>query len=126
SGFEFIAKYALNRAVDFTGNANAFRTNFHGSAEHNIAANEGFSWNANLTTNVKFTKNLSGQVKFEYQAPRILFQGKGLDSYVIDGGVRWDILSKRASVNFNVRDLLEQRRWGGYTRTATIYREYEN
>jgi outer membrane receptor protein involved in Fe transport len=126
SGFEFIAKYTLNNAIDMTGNFNAFHTRFHGNKEYNVAPSEGFSWDANLTTNVKLIRNLSGQVKFEYSAPRLWAQGKGLESYVIDGGLRWDLLSRRASINFNVRDLLDQRRWGGYTLTENVRRDFES
>lgn len=126
SGFEFISKIDIHRSVDMTANLNAYHTRFHGSEKYNIDASEGFSWNANLTTNAKFTPNLSGQVRFDYRAPRIWAQGKGLESYVIDAGLRWDLLARRANVSLNVRDLLDQRRWGGYTQTQNVYREYES
>lgn len=126
TGFEFISMINLHERVDLTANLNAFHTRFHGSEQYDIAPSEGFSWNANLTTNAKFTPTFSGQVRFDYRAPRIWAQGKGRESYVIDAGLRWDVMPRRASINFNVRDLLDQRRWGGYTETPNVYREFES
>lgn len=125
SGFELISQLDLHKNIDVMLNLNAFHSRFHGSEAFNIAPSEGFSWNANATTNVKLTPNISGQARFEYRAPRITPQGKGIESYVVNAGLRWDILNKRGSVMFNVRDLLNQRRWGGYTHSENVYREYE-
>lgn len=126
SGFEFISRIDLLRSVDLMTNVNAFHTRFEGSEEFGIASTDGFSWNANATVNVRITNNLSGQTRFDYRAPRIMAQGKGVENYVVDAGLRLDVLQKRGSVMFNVRDLFNQRRWGGYTQTQNVYREYES
>jgi outer membrane receptor protein involved in Fe transport len=126
TGAELISRFNFSRAWDLTANLNAFFSSFKGSEKHNIAPTEGFSWNANTTTNLRLIPNVSMQARFEYQAPRIMAQGKTLANYIVDAGLKWDVLNKKGSVTFNARDLLNQRRHGGYTSTAQIYRSYEN
>lgn len=126
TGFELISQIDIHKNIDLMMNVNAFHSRFDGSEEFNIAPSQGFSWNANATTNVKFTSTLSGQARFEYRAPRITPQGKGIENYVINAGLRLDVLNKRGSLMFNVRDMLNQRKWGGYTQTENVYREYES
>ncbi len=126
SGFELISKIDFSKKIDAMVNANVFYTRFHGSEAFNIAPAEGFNWNANVTANYRIIPGLSSQVRTEYRAPRIMAQGKGIEQFVIDAGVRLDVLDKKGSIMFNVRDLLNQRRWGGYTQTDQFYRYYES
>ncbi len=126
SGFEFISKIDLSKDVDVMTNLNAYYTKFYGSERFNIASAEGFSWNANATMNVRFTPNLSAQTRLDYRAPRVQAQGKSVENFVVDAGMRFDVLQKRGSIMFNVRDLFNQRRFGGYTQTEHVYREYES
>ena len=107
-------------------NVNAYHTRFKGSEAFGVAPTEGFSWNANATTNYRFTPLLSLQARLEYQAPRIMAQGKGIDNYVIDAGVKYDVLSRRGTISLNARDLLNQRRFGGYTESNGVYRYFEH
>lgn len=126
SGFEFISRFDITKFLDLMANINAFYTSYEGSEEFGIAYTDGFSWNANATVNFRILPNLSGQTRFDYRAPRIMAQGKSVENYVVDAGLRWDVLQRRASIMFNVRDLFNQRRWGGYTQTQNVYREYES
>lgn len=126
TGFELISKVDVTRNLDFTANFNANYTEYQGSPEFNIAATSGYSWNANVSGNYRIGSNLSAQAKFDYRAPRIMAQGKTVENYVLDAGARWDLMDKKASIMFNVRDLLNQRMHGGYTQTQQLYRYYEN
>lgn len=126
TGFELISKVDITKDLDFTANFNANYTDYKGSPEFNIAPTSGFSWNANVSGNYRITPNISAQAKFDYRAPRIMAQGKTVENYVLDAGVRWDLMNKKASIMFNVRDLLNQRMHGGYTQTEQLYRYYEN
>lgn len=126
AGLELISRVDFSKKVDAMFNANFFHTRFHGSEAFNIAPAEGFNWNANVTANYRVMPGLSAQARAEYQAPRVMAQGKGIEQFVVDAGVRWDVLDRRASVMFNVRDLFNQRRWGGYTQTHQFYRYFEN
>lgn len=126
TGFELISKFDFTKNLDLMTNINAYFTRYEGSEQFGIESTEGFSWNANATLNVKFTPNFSGQTRFDYRAPRVMAQGKSVENYVVDAGLRLDVMQKRGSIMFNVRDLFNQRRWGGYTQTQHVYREYES
>ncbi len=126
TGLELISRVDLSKKWDVMANVNAFQTRFRGSEAFNIAPSEGFSWNANATTNYRFTPLLSLQARFEYQAPRIMAQGKGIENYVIDAGLKLDVLNRKGSIMFNARDLLNQRRFGGYTQSNGVYRYFEH
>lgn len=126
TGFELISKMDFTKNFDLATNVNAYHTRFAGSPEHDIEPSEGFSWNGNMTGNLRITPTFSAQARFEYQAPRVMAQGKGIENYVIDAGLRLDLFDKKASIMFNARDLLDQRRWGGYTETEHLYRYSES
>jgi len=126
TGLELISRIDVSKKWDVMANVNAFHTRFKGSEAFGIAASKGFSWNANATTNYRFTPLLSLQARLEYQAPRIMAQGKGIENYVIDAGLKLDVLNRKGSVMFNARDLLNQRRFGGYTTSNGVYRYFEH
>ncbi len=126
AGFELISQINISKDVDVMANANFSHTRFHGSPEFDIEPNEGFNWNANATANYRIIPNLSAQVRAEYRAPRVMAQGKGIATTVIDAGLRLDVLNRRGSIMFNARDLLDQRRFGGFTDTGQVYRYFES
>lgn len=131
TGFELISRVDISKKWDVMANVNAFHTRFSGgqvqvgNEDIIIESNSGFSWNANATTNYRFTPLLSLQARLEYQAPRIMAQGRGIDNFVIDAGLRMDVLNRKGSIMFNARDLLNQRRFGGYTTSNGVYRYFE-
>jgi outer membrane receptor protein involved in Fe transport len=126
SGFELISKMDLHKNFDVMANFNAYYTKYHGSEEFGIAPAEGFSWNTNATLNARFTPKLSMQTRLNYRAPRVQAQGESVGNFVVDAGLKMDVMQKRGSIMFNVRDLFNQRRNGGYTHTQHVYREYES
>lgn len=126
SGLEMISQMNFGKKVDITANANFFFRRFYGSEEFNIAPAKGFNWNANAITNYRIRPNLSAQIRTEYRAPMVQAQGKSLEAFIVDAGLKLDVLNKKGTVNLNVRDLFNQRRWGGYTETTQFYREFEN
>lgn len=126
TGFELISSVDFNDKVDAMFNANLYHSRFHGSEAFDIKPTEGFNWNANVTANYHIKPWLSMQARADYQAPRVMAQGRGIEMFVINAGVRWDVLDKKGSIMFNVRDVLNQRKWGGYTQTADFYRYFES
>lgn len=126
SGLEIISQINVTRSIDVMANANLSHTRFHGSSEFDIAPNKGFNWDVNATANYRIIPNLSAQVRAEYRAPRVMAQGKGIATTVIDAGLRLDVLNRKGSIMFNARDLLDQRRFGGFTDTGQVYRYFES
>lgn len=126
TGFEMISKVTFNRTIDVTGNFNFYYNKFHGSEEFNLEPRDGYNWDANLSSNIKIMPLLSAQVKGNYNAPRLQAQGRTNSSFVMDAGLKLDVLDKKGSILFNVRDLLNQRMWSGYTETAQFTQQFEN
>src|SRR5690606_34468206 len=83
------------------------------------------NWDANLNTEVKFTKAISGQLRTQYTAPRVRAQGKTVANFVMDAGVKMSGLNKKGSIMLNVRDILNQRKWGGTTNTPEFSQEFQ-
>ncbi|WP_432708876.1 TonB-dependent receptor domain-containing protein [Pedobacter sp.] len=126
TGFELISKTKLGKALDFTGNVNVFYNRFYGSDEFKIDERKGVNWDANLSANIRFAKNLSAQIRANYNAPRIQAQGETIGNFVMDAALRLQVLSDKATILFNVRDVFNQRRFGGYTRTGQFIRDFED
>lgn len=126
TGFELISKTALGSAVDLTGNVNVFYNRFKGSPEFNIAERDGINWDANLSSNIRLVKNLTAQVRGNYNAPRVQAQGKSIATFVVDAALRLSMFSNKGTLLLNVRDVFNQRRWGGYTQTNQFIRNFES
>lgn len=125
TGFELISKITFSPAINATANFNGFYNKYFGSEEFNLKPTDGFNWDANVSSEVKIAPTLSGQVRAQYNAPRTMAQGTSIANFVVDAGLKKDILDKRGSIMFNVRDLFNQRRWGGTTTTEIFQQDFE-
>lgn len=126
SGFEFISKADLVKNFSLTTNLNLYYSHFDGNEQYNIKSADGFNWDANLTGNIKFPKNLAGQFNMMYVAPRVSSQGRRNEMYYMDAGLKLDLLkNKVGSISFNVRDILNSRKWGQTTETDYFIQDSE-
>ncbi|MEJ5964155.1 outer membrane beta-barrel family protein [Pedobacter immunditicola] len=126
TGFEFISKTDFGKSLDLTGNVNVYYNKFKGSSDFNLPERDGINWDANLSSNIRLTGALSAQVRGNYNAPRILAQGKSIGTFVMDAALRLNILNNKGSLLLNVRDAFNQRRWGGFTQTGQFIRNFED
>lgn len=126
AGLELISKVTLTKWWDLTWNGNFFYNKFDGNDAYAIKAQEGFNWNTNLNTNVKFTPTLAMQLKGDYYAPRLMAQGESKAMHGIDVALKQDLFEKRASVSFNVRDLFDTRRFGAESYTPQVNSSFEH
>lgn len=126
TGFEFISKSDIGKAIDLTGNLNIFYNRFLGSEEFNLPARDGINWDANLSAEIQIVKNFTAQIRGNYNAPRVLAQGRSIANFVTDAALRWSILNNKGSLLLNVRDVFNQRRFGGYTETAEFRRDFSD
>jgi len=124
TGLEIISKADLFKGFNLTGNLNFFYNNFSGSEEFNIASNDGFNWNAKLMANAQILPILSAQLNMEYMARRITAQGRGREMFGTDAALKLDVLKKKGSLSYNMRDIFNSRKWGGVTETAEFNREF--
>ncbi|WP_069658723.1 TonB-dependent receptor [Arcticibacter eurypsychrophilus] len=124
SGLELISKATLFKGFDLTGNANLFYNHFSGSEEYGLDGNSGYNWTGKLIVNAQIVTNLSAQINMEYMARRVTAQGRGREMFGTDAALKLDVLKKKGSLSFNMRDVFNSRRWGMITETAQFNREF--
>lgn len=125
TGIELISQFTFGPRFDVTANFNGNYLAFKGSEEFGVPENSGINWDANLTGNGRIASNLTAQLRANYMAPRVMAQGQSIDMFMLDAGLKMDVLDKKGSILFNVRDLLNQRRFGGEQSTAQFVREFQ-
>lgn len=126
AGLELISKVNLFNWWDATANVNVFYQRVNPNTQYNINQVENVAWNANLTTNVKFTSKTSLQVKGDYRAPMKTLQGKMKEMYAADVALKQDVLKGKGTLMFNVRDVFNTRRFGGETYLPTRYSDFQH
>ncbi|MBE8714751.1 TonB-dependent receptor [Sphingobacterium hungaricum] len=125
-GFELISKVNLFKWWDVTANANLFYNNTQPYDQFPTNSAENFSWNGNLSTNIKFTKTTSAQVRGDYRAPQNSLQGKMYAMSGLDIALRQDVLKGKGSIMFNVRDVFNTRMFKFESNLPTRYTISEN
>ncbi|WP_170971002.1 outer membrane beta-barrel protein [Ilyomonas limi] len=94
-------------------------------------SNSGFYWDTKLITNYKIVtpqkslfNNLSFQLIADYEAPRVIPQGKTKQQFVSDFAMRKEFLrNKKAAISFNINDIFNTRRWGTIYDTEDFYQD---
>ncbi|MBE7177375.1 MAG: TonB-dependent receptor [Mucilaginibacter polytrichastri] len=120
SGFELIGKTRVAKKVDLTANINVYYRNIKGSSDLGFAANNGYAYNANLTTNFTIVKNFSAQLRGDYNGPQPVAQGTMKAFYGVDGALKYDFPDRKTSLSLNARDIFNTRRFGFTTSDATF------
>lgn len=124
-GLELISRADITRDFNITANLNVFYNKFFGNAQYGLKPNDGYNWNANIMSSFKLLPALSGQINANYMAPRITAQGRGNEMFGMDAALRLDMMNKKASLSFNVRDIFDTRKWGMRTETDRFISEFE-
>lgn len=125
SGLEVISRADISKGFNITANFNVFYNKFFGSEQYGLKPNDGYSWNANLTSGFQLPLNLSGQINMNYIAPRIMAQGRSREMFGLDAALRLDMLKKKGSLSFNIRDVFNTRKWSMVTETNQFVSEFE-
>lgn len=125
SGLELISRADISKGFNITANVNIFYNKFFGNAQFGLKPNDGYNWNSNLTSTFKLPLNLSGQINMNYMAPRVMAQGRGKEMFGMDAALRLDMMKKKASLSFNMRDVFNTRKWGMVTETDQLISEFQ-
>ncbi|NBV14877.1 MAG: hypothetical protein EBS07_12560 [Sphingobacteriia bacterium] len=78
--------------------------------------NKGYSGDAKLLLQFRPRKDIAFQINGSYQAPEIVVQGKTWEIYSMDLSLNKDFF-KKFSLNFQVNDVFNSRKGGGYYQT---------
>lgn len=123
-GLEFIGRVDFSKAVNLTANVNVIYNKNFGSKEFKIEGNSGYNWTGSLIGNVQLPHSLSAQINMNYISKRVTVQGKARPMFGADAALKKDIMNKKASISFNVRDVFNSRRWEMNTLTADFSRDF--
>lgn len=121
-GFESSLKKSFFEKLDFTLNGNAFYTDISIAQETINARNKGWSWNAKAMLQYSFFKKLSLQVNGNYEAPRIIPQGKILSIWFADFSANYKI-TKKLNASFTVSDAFNSKRYRTLFETTDLIQE---
>lgn len=136
SGLETIVKNKLFKVIDLTTTVNLYYYKLDGGDfvmnagdalfPYHIDSEDNFSWNASMMAQVMLPWQLSFQGTGRYRAKSIIPQGRRDPSYGVDLGLRRAFFEKKLTVNLNVRDVLDSRRFHSSVWTDKDYQESES
>jgi len=112
TGLELIGRFDITKKWNFTANTNLYQSRIKGVPEAGVLETSGFSWNANLTSNISLPYNLSLQARGEYRSPQVRAQGRRDEMYLLDAGAKYDFKNKKSSLSLNVRNILNSMNFG--------------
>lgn len=121
-GWENVLKFEPSKGPQITLSGTAQYVDIGVSQGGTDLRNSGINWEAKLMLNYRLRKDLMVQVNGEYEAPRIMPQGRTLDQYGIDVSANYDI-TKGLSAVLAVNDVFFTRRWGNVLDTPLLYQE---
>ncbi|HEX3386452.1 MAG TPA: TonB-dependent receptor, partial [Mucilaginibacter sp.] len=110
TGLELIGHVGIIKGWDLTANANIFDRDNGAAPQYGITANNGISWNANITSNITPIQRLSFQFRADYQAPEMILQDRRGAVYGMDGAAKYDFAGNRASLSLNANDIFNTRK----------------
>lgn len=127
SGLELIGRFDITKKWNFTANTNFYQSKIEGVPEAGVLETSGFSWNANVTSNLTLPHNLSLQARGEYRSPQVRAQGNRDEMYLLDAGAKYDFKDKKSSLSFNIRNILNSMNFGMTTdipNSITSFKRY--
>lgn len=127
-GLELTLQHRFSSALDITPTVDMQYRKVN--AEAIGLTNSGFNWDAELTTNYRFTspkglfKNFGLQLIGEYESSEVTVQGRNQPQYQVDFGLRKEFLKdKKAAFSFNINDIFNTQRFGSVYDTENFYQE---
>lgn len=112
--------------MTLTGDINYYRSMTNGEYEGEILESDYYSWNTRLNAKLRFEKLFDMQSIFRYRAPSESAQdGIRKAMYMLDFAISRDVLNKKGTLTFNVRDVLNSRKFRFTSDLPELYSEGE-
>jgi ferric enterobactin receptor len=110
-GVEVTTSADINKwwRIDFSANIYSEKT--RGQLGDLVLASDAFTYNNRLNSKMKFWKDAEFQLRFDYRAPQNTTQGRRKAMTGVDFGLSKDLLQKKATITFNMRDLFNTRKF---------------
>ena len=112
-GWENTLKYSPFSMIDVTFNAHVFYTEISASQNNVLISNGGFSWNTKAMVALRLKNKLSFQVNGNYEAPRIIPQGRLREIYFMDLSVNKEF-NKHWSASATLSDVFNSKQFGTF------------
>ncbi|MBN1597966.1 MAG: TonB-dependent receptor [Bacteroidales bacterium] len=109
----------------FTSDINYYRSQTNGTTEGVERESDYYSWNTRLNSKMRFRKLFDLQAIYRYRAPSETTQGKRKAMYMLDLAISRDILKNKGTLTFNIRDVLNSRKYRYVLDEPNIYSEGE-
>lgn len=120
-GLEFNFSWSPINWFRLNSNANFYRAITEGNYEDQYLYSDTYTWTTRTTSRITVLKKWDLQAGLNYRAPRQTPQGRNLAFYTIDLGLSHDVFKGKGTLTFNVRDLLNSRKFRWITDTENVY-----
>jgi hypothetical protein len=110
----------FNDILNLNLSTNYFYNTIDASSLGYSASKSIFSWSANMSASLNFSKNSALQVTSVYTGKRLTPQGELLPSFVLNTGFRQEFLHNKAAFIFTISDLFNSLRNNSVLNTAEL------
>ena len=121
AGFEFIFTHNPFDRLSWDFSANLFYQQIDARNLGLSKYKSSVSWDAKLGININITKSTLGQINSYYRSSRITPQGEFNSIFLLNFGLRQDILKKKASIVLTVSDAFSTLNYESFIDTPTLY-----
>lgn len=122
SGMELILSSRLKEAVTLNFSANAFYNELDASSLGNTNNRSIFAWDAKVAVHANVTGSTLAQVNASYRSSRLSAQGRFRPLFLLNLGLRQDILRKSGSLILTVSDVFNSLKFKSLIDTPLLYR----
>ena len=122
-GIELIVDFSINEFADFNFSTNGYYNTIDGTSAGYENKKSIYSWNASLNSNFNLTKTTLLQVNASYLSKRLTLQGQRSPKFIMNLGIRQDVLKNRGGIIFTVSDIFNSAQDGTVLDTQWLYQE---
>ncbi|MBK8502929.1 MAG: TonB-dependent receptor family protein [Saprospiraceae bacterium] len=124
-GVELTTSADINKWWRLDFSANIYSEKVRGQLGDLVLESDAFTYNNRLNSKMKFWKDTEFQLNLDYRAPQNTTQGRRKSTAGVDIGLSKDLMKKKATLTFNMRDLFNTRKWRNETFGDNFYMESE-
>lgn len=122
-GLELTANYDFYKWWKTSASVHVFDTKIKGSYNDYVLNRNAFGWRTQLTSKLSLDKKTMFQAMFNYYAKQNTPQGFRKSISSLDLAISRDVLNKKGSLVFGVRDVFNSRRWQSVVDDENYYLE---
>lgn len=122
-GLELTSQYNLYKWWKLDFNFNFFQADIDGSNISDLYKRKTVSWFIRQTSRFTIAKSFDIQIRGNYEAPQKTAQGERLALYYVDFSMSKEVFTGKGTLNFNVSDVFNSRKFRNITRGETFYTE---